>query len=555
MNKRLLLIIAITFLVIVGIGFVLIITDILPLSFLGKKEEITTLLGEADTHIHHEKIGEAKRIIKQSLALARSERDFISILDRGWSITQMEEDYEFFYEITEKAREILPGNDLLIALNSLAASRSGRFEEALETAESLPKEYQNIIGEVYFRDFTTASLPEELENGDITLLIAAQKRNDPSEFEEVARTFNSEEFWLDALLLWTKEGNFKRAFTLFEEHLRREDYPLLYYLLAIQIKDFKAAEKALATLIKNNPEDFNLQLRKADLFLKQGKVDAAVAMYLSLLERDPGASIIPYINTAWYLIEQDRPKEGEEILLKGIKQFPSSEVLILSLMEFYTEQGSSERARNFLLQETIDIQSPTLKALKWNLVDAENNPQRLHSLLWELVNEYPYNKNLAQFFAWRLIGFGSTEDFELLLSRFIAKNGEMEWTHFLRGVYLGTKGYYAESLKELEKAQERLERYVTFFNLGLIAKAKGDIDRAVYFFQNCETALLSKNGLGSEKGDLVTTHVELSEVHFQMGNTEKSLRHVELALEIEPENLNALIIKKRIEESRNGTSE
>jgi len=555
MNKRLLILIASAILVTAGTVSFLVVTNVITLPFIGKSKELEEHLIETDAHIKHDRIGEAKRVIKRALALAKSEKHLLAVLGKSKTISGIEGDYEFFYGVTEKARETLPGNDLIKALYALAASRSGRFEKAIEAAESLPEEYQSITGEIYFRDFTSGSIPAEIENGDISLLIAAEKKENPSEFETIARTFDSEEFWLDAVLLWTKEGDFKRAFSLFQEHLGKERYPLLHYLLAIQIDEYKEAEKALDLMERNTPGEVSLRLRKADLQLRQGSTKKAVAIFASLMEDNPDASEIPYINIAWYLQENDRPQEGEEILLRGIKQFPSSELLILSLMEYYMEEGNSEKARDFLLQVSLDIQSPTLDALKWNLVDAENNPQRLHSLLWELLNDHAYNANIAQFFSWRLIGFGSSNELELLLSRFTSKNGEMEWTHFMRGVYLGTGGFYSKSLKEFEKANERRARYETFFNMGLIAKATGDLDKAVYYFQKCEASLLSKHEQVKRAEDIATMHVALSEVHFQMGNTEKALRHVEQALDIDPEQLNTLIIKKRIQESRNGISE
>jgi tetratricopeptide (TPR) repeat protein len=515
------------------------------------QNEINAILTETDRYLGEGSYRNAEDSLMRVRGEGFSSSTWMSLLDRGVRVSEGLGDYTLLLDLSERAVEDLPGNEELWAVHIYALIRRGYYEKGFSSAsEHLEsEEYRTLLYEAALNMNPDRVDPGVFEGSPLAPLAEDAESIDPEPFETLAESLDDPRLYAASAVLWMMSGRSDRAMETAERLERYREYDLLRLYIAFDGGDFETALELLTRLNETGRiQAYEAIMLEADILMNLGHSDRAAAAYRNLIETQPEASWIPYLNLSWLAEVRGNEEEALSHLFDAYEHFPGKKQVILPYALFLLQQERTDEAADQLeglLERNPEDEELTL--LVHYIRSADTNPQQFRSVLWELYNANSGNEKIAQFFAWYLLGFNALGDARLVLDRFEAKYGAVEWTYFYRGIISSLKGDLENAREELETAFELRRRWETQYNLALVAMKRGNIGDALERFRSADTLLAGSPEAENRKEELAEIRVKISWILYLDGEYEAAARELRYALDLDPRNLEGQLLSKQLE--------
>jgi len=236
----------------------------------------------------------------------------------------------------------------------------------------------------FLKNFKTYNLFKLLK---INLIYKFQRKNDNLEMKHEKTNAYEEKYMQAESLVESKSQN--RISDYKKGNLCCEQANLKKRINLNSDEYYSYIERGLSYLAQNNAKmarkmyqkaiEINPQAPKAyghfgDLFFNIKEYFKAEKFLNKAIKLDPGFSYFPYARLAATYLEKGKEEKAEQTLLKGIKYFPESVVLLGMLSVLCEEEGKSDLAKKFF-KKTHKVESN-----KYNPV-IEKSYQKIYHLL------------------------------------------------------------------------------------------------------------------------------------------------------------------------------
>ncbi|MFW5747336.1 MAG: tetratricopeptide repeat protein [bacterium] len=521
------------------------------------QREINEIIAEADEKVAEGSYRRGEDILRRVRGEKLSSQTWMSLLARGMQISEGLDDYTVLLDLSERAVEDLPGNEELWAVHVYALIKRGYYEKGFSSAAEhlVSEEYRTLQYEAALKMNPDRVDPGFFEGSRFAPLAAATESLDPAAFEELASRLDDPRLYAASAVLWMISGEQERAMETAGRLERYREYDLLRLYIAYDGGNFETALELLTRMNETGRiEPYRAVMLEADILMSLGHFDRASASYRNLIETQPEASWIPYLNLSWLAEREGRGEEALSYLFDAYEHFPGKKQVILPYALFLLQQNRGAEAAEQLetLQERLsededEDEDEGLALLIHYVRSADTNPQQFRAVLWELYNAYPGNEKIAQFFTWYLLGFNALGDARLVLDRFETEYGAVEWTYFYRGIISALGGDIETARENLETAFELKERWETQYNLALIAMKRGNITDALERFRSAEILLSGSPEAVVKTAELAEIRVKIASILFLDGEYSAAARELSYALDLDPKNLEGRFLSKQLE--------
>jgi tetratricopeptide (TPR) repeat protein len=181
---------------------------------------------------------------------------------------------------------------------------------------------------------------------------------------------------------------------------------------------------------------------------------------------------------------------------------------------------------------------------------ASQNPERLKSRLWELFYraDGTGKVRIARYLAWYLLGLNDYQGLALIFTQMKRYTGS-DWIPFYHGIYDALLGEYSDSIDEFKKAYSVVPRWQTLYNLGIVQLKREDPTAALNDLQKADSTLTGDNETLIKSPRRAQIHVALADTLSRLGNTEAAKREALYAQDMDPNNLSAALLLKKLDSS------
>ncbi len=510
--------------------------------------DVPAILLEADYALENGFYSEAADILEKTRSYTGSSQEWMRILRRAEAVSRGTGDYRFLRGYGKAAVSDLPGNEELHAVYTYALIRTGLYEDAYEHAarhlES--KLYHSLIAEAALNLGPQAYDPKELEDNEFSVFLADAPAGDPGFFEELAAEYQDDRLFAASAVAWMMEGNVERAVENAVK-INSGDFTLLKYYIYYDYGVYDTAGELLSELRYTSEFDTTEGLLlRADLEMAMGSFEKAGDTYRTIIEDDPEASWIPYLNTAWIYTRKGEYEQAADALIGGYELFPGKEEVATAFSIFLLQitRVDIDNAVLLQLEEGLREHEEMLGVYR-QAVQASKSPERYRAILWELFNLHPENVKIAQYFAWYLLGIKDIVDLRLVLEKSENRYGEMEWIWFFHGCIYAVRGQIETAEEYFVQSLEKNDRWETAYNLALLAMRYGNTDKAYEYFRAAELQLTAKK---ETHGTIIAQiRVKTAWILYVNGQHDASKRQVDYALEMDGGNLEGQLLRKKLE--------
>lgn len=337
--------------------------------------------------------------------------------------------------------------------------------------------------------------------GDIIPVIKAETKLNPS----------NKEAWSILAYLYAQTGQNKEAVAALNkiEQLHGIDQMTSIEKCRIYLSsgNLKKAIAEIDKLIVEIPQESRFKVLKADLLLMQGKVAEATQIYHETIEKTP-ESPYAYQSLAEYYSKTEQPNKALDVILKALAYNQIEVEVKLALLGQYAEQIKTHKEQK----------------------------EQIETLLQSLIDQYPLEEKVYEFYVQYLLSNHQTEEAEKALQTMTYINPQNQDTwEMLINMAIG-RNNISEILSITEQALQQLPN-----NLKILL-VKGS---ACAMLQNNELAIETL-----EHALTVAPHEELAyrlQLFQLLGNLysaekeiEKSIEAYESALAINPNDIAVL---------------
>lgn len=398
------------------------------------------------------------------------------LLKGVWKHSQMFKDYFPLEIFLDPALSRFPDQELFWALKVYSRIRQGRYPEAYQVAKLklLSSEYEGLLREAQIKALYHL---RKLEKVDLPLSVL-HLFNDGlvKDFEEAARYLDNPKALFNAALLYTNQGDFKKAAALLHRIPAGKVKSLAVPFIYFDAGDFKSAYVILQEYLQNKENsDFQFFLFANDLHHKLNDDLSVMDNIFYLLREHPDKSPLPYLNMG--LIQEAQNKSAIHYFKDAFDFFPRDPRVIQALAEYYYSKGDRERAIDFLKKEMPkDNPDLQIRLLQFQFAHEALPAEMIAAQLWELYADYPQHESIVRYLIWILLGANKPLDLQLLFTR-ISKSSlvDRDWYYFYASLCaLLYPGFF--------KPQSDAMDYF---------KSKNLIPLKSYFYYNQAAALLS----------------------------------------------------------------
>jgi tetratricopeptide (TPR) repeat protein len=510
--------------------------------------DVPAILMEADYALENGFYSEAANILEKTRSYTGSSQEWMRILKRAEAVSRGTEDFRFLRGFGKAAVGDLPGNEELNAVYTYALIRTGLYEDAYEhAARHIESElYHSLIAEAALNLGPDAYDPKELADNEFSVFLGGDPAGDPGFFEELAEEFQDDRLFAASAVAWMMEGNVERAVENAVK-ISSGDFTLLQYYIYYDYGIYDTAAELLEELRYTSELDTTEGLLlRADLEMAMGSFEKAGDTYGNIMEADPEASWIPYLNAAWIYIRQGDYEQAADALIRGYELFPEKEEVATAFSIFLLQITRVDIDNTVLLQleEGLKEHEEMLGVYR-QAVQASKSPERYRAILWELFNLHPENVKIAQYFAWYLLGIKDIIDLQLVLVKSEKRYGEMEWIRFFHGCIYAVRGQMETAEEYFLQALEKNDRWETAYNMALLATRYGNTDKAYEYFRRAELQLTAKKGNYSTI--IAQIRVKMAWILYVNDQYDAAKRQVDYALEMDSGNLEGQLLRKKLE--------
>lgn len=514
-----------------------------------KGPDLETILSVVDEDISKGYYTKAADTLSACKSFSGNSSAWLRIISRGEAISRALHDYSYLSACADAAVKDLPGNEELWALRVYGLLREQKYTQAFSLGHKhlADKRYQSLIAEAALHLGPEEIDSKKVEGNEYWRMFMTEGGGAPETYEDYARATQDDRIFAAAAIAWMIEGNTERAVENCTQ-IQGDEYIQLLIFIYYDAGKYEDAYRLLkSSRGTGRIGDIEGKFLEADLLMAMEKYADAENVYERIVRDAPAESWIPYLNIVWIKTKNGEIQEAADYIFRALEIFPKNEEVELALSLFLIQFGRSGRVQELIermsekLKEDSDI-GPRLE----RSLGLSQSPEQYKAVLWQLFNRSERNIKIAQFFAWYLLGLHDYKNLELVLEKSERKFGEMEWINFFYGSMYAVRGETERAEENFEKAAEKLARLETFYNLALLSLQYGDNGKAVEYFGMAEQKIRKQDEIKEPKA-LAQIKVKTAQIHIADERYDAAKRAVLEALDYDPDNLEAQLIKKKLE--------
>lgn len=474
---------------------------------------------------------QADRNIREAASRASGRSEWLSLLKRAYTLGESSNSFETLYITAKEALSDISGAEEIAALSVFSALRTGKYEIAYQYAE------EHLISEQWSALRSEAVLRRRgLSEGVLTTsaeessLLNAVFSGEPSALARAAGLFDDSRFGLVAALRYAAEGQVRTAADIISPYVTEysEVAMLLFYDAGLYKR---AGELASSPEFNKTSRSADMDLLRADTFIRLKDLASAIEVYEELIESFPVHSWIPYVNTAVILTARGDREDAVDILAAGKHLFPDVRQILLT--EIFMSAGADEEKALMLIDRyTLEYpEDPEIAVLIAGVYPSEPNRIRLENALWNTFLENPEHSRAARYLAASLLASGDVDGLLLLIEVWERENGTTDWSYFMRGYHALMEQTGDAAAEAFEKSFQLSPRWETAFNLGVIAQRTAEYDLAIDYFRNAEMSIPLKSSQIDATRGLIRGAV--ARVLYERGDYDSALREAKYALDLD----------------------
>lgn len=480
---------------------------------------------------------------------------YLQLLKRAYRIAEERDSYTTFLRVARRGHKEYPAREDIAAMLVFAFLREGEGDKAWKTASDTDfseTRWEPLISEAALS--AEALSGEDLsEEGDTQTYAHILSSRDPELFLKAWEASGSEDFLLDAVLLYLQDGQIYRASELVQR-LPEDCCNKLRLFIAMDTRNWRRAREILSRVPTDSTprglkEEEKLMIG-ADISLHLDENERAAKQYTRLLEEYPDYSWKALYNLEYiryeYGLEEDEPDRYKESLYDLAEEDNSRVINVAELMLAY---GDTDSAEEFLTRESSRTASVTEGDPHITLLQEATkkriNPERYKSLLRVLVNRSEGEK-YASHLAWFLTGMEDYSGLEELISYYESVHGGSAWLNFYKGIIRAQQDSYGDALAAFSRSLEKSEHWQTYYNMALLEALQNNPSKAVSLLDSALSAAKDKPKSGA------VIIAKRAEIHYRNERYSTARADVEKALELDPAHTNAHLILNALESGERG---
>lgn len=513
--------------------------------------EIAEAIKKVDNFISKANLSEAELLLTRVFQKAKTSGEYLQILKRFYKLSIQRDDFKLFRDYASKAYAKISGNEKLAAIASFSSLRSGDLNTVIKIYPQFKSDtvISSLFSESLLRGKLDATVLEDKEQDFINILLELESTEDPEQFLKIAALYAESTLFLDAALLYAKHGDYKKAFMICEEHLQADTFNEPAGLIAYDAHRYSTVLFRFKKIMRENPERLDIMVMLGDTCLELDLVEEALEYYRKVIQKKADYSVIPYINSAFIYTKQENMDKAFEILTQAQSCFAYNKLVTLELVKLYYKQADTEKALTLLAQYVEqnpgDFDANLLYVyLQWGDI----SPTQYRIQLRELYNNNPQDEKSCRILTWYLISVNELENARNVLAEYEKATGQTgtAWLFYVKGIIESLAGNTEKALEYLQKSLLLRDHWQVKYNYAVILYAAGNIKEAednlrqlITFFENENQEAYSS--------EISKVRTKLGSIYLDKGNLEAAGLELKYALEIDPKNIHAWRLLKKLE--------
>ncbi len=489
----------------------------------------------------------------------QSESGYLRILKRLSAVAEARKDYEIVLGVARRAHEQIPGSLALRALYVHGALRCGG--RALAELDATPPE--RVRGQEAARIALNAVLAEALlvgvpSNGGtaqghpLLQLRGDSAAGDPAagapaagDLERAAPAYQESRLYRDAALAHASGGEMERAADLAAAELVGGLHDEVAGLLLYDAGRWESSSERLRAVLDEDSSRLDIMMVLADARSFVGDSREAETLYRRVMSGQPALSWKPYAGVAALMAEQGDADGARAMLQKAHGLFPREPSVGIAYAGVLWGEGDREAAGtvlNGVVAASPENTSALLLQVQWG--EFGQDPRGLEARLWNLHGKDQSNEAVTRELTRRLIEWGDLGSAMYAMELFEAAAGTWRplWVDQYAGVVAAARGetqgavdHFTACVAAKDSWVHRYNRAVVLLGLGMYGLAEADLLAADMFPREKRT-----NAQTAEIRAL------LAEARMRKGDLEGARRQAGYALDVDPTNLRALVIRRNL---------
>ncbi len=422
--------------------------------------------------------------------------------------------------------------------------RNGKYNTALKfsnksrdssAVDSLKFEAYLLSG----KDLSGEELPSGAES---RVFFDAVNRKDETAYETLAENTGDYGFLIDAALLLLNSDRPSKAFSLLKNI--PPSFKNRNVLLFRSAMESGNAGEALK-LLESYDLGFgiaDMKLYRADIFNALKQYGRSKKDYVDFIDLYPDYSWIPYADLAWIGI-REKDKNLYSAVKRGIEYFHSDERFSSNLTDYQIFIGKKREAADYIESYCSDV--PELKLVEYTL-RGSMEPAMAIARIQEILLRNPENSQVGRYYCWFLFESGNIPLLEDYIAERKSKGELRPWEKFFEALIYAVNGKLDEAEDLLTESYNASGYWEILFDLAKVYQHERDYLKSVEFFQKAENSI---DMADTAKRSVV--RAELAGVLYEAGRTARAVKEAEYALKLDKNNIQALLLLKKLESESN----
>lgn len=515
-------------------------------------ETLTSVLKEADAALESGQYEQTESLLTRAFDLEKRADARLMVLKRAYRLCRELGDYAQLAEWAGSARQSDPTNPALLRLAVLAQLRAGRPDAAQKLLSE--RKTRRLIRSEPDLQYLAAEAAMLVPNSEqevwlppeLKAIVSLERSVHPSALIEQGRVSGDPRYLLDAALLWMRRGQAGNAQALVTAELRDAYHEAAAYIGYDAGAGEEAARRA-ALLIRARPDRADYRRFYGDLLYQKRRYAEAQATYIRALQLGPDAGWQLLLSLASALEKSGDSDSARFYTARAYKEFPDVREVLFRYTGDLARAGLKERAaglvRNYLVENPEDAE---LELLYLRFSGAPYSAKKL----WKIFNRFPEHPGLARELIEYMLSSADLRSTGLAINQHLSAEPASEaapWLLEARALHaaLGGDTALAESLL-VEKATLE-DSWQGRYNLAVILGAEARYSEGIAELMNAES-LLPENG-DSRAVYRSKMRSRLGKYYAALGDTLSARRELDYAVELDPANLQARLLLKKLDEA------
>jgi tetratricopeptide (TPR) repeat protein len=527
------------------------------LESIGRSQDLTGALEEADNAIASGYLYKAERHVRDAAGYARGKAALLRVLKRAYRICSGRRDMSLLEELSLKAMKTIGENEDLVMVTVYAGIRNNHIQKALGIVDTASHKHRLTALSVEASLRLGGEIEAELVNrpGFPYTLLRLLNSEDPLLFEEYGRKIEDPRLLLDSALLYAFTGDIEHAFDIVEQNsnVGLFDEPGLF--IAYDQGEFEYARNKIVKNVDFFPARTDLIILLGDMELLAGDYANAKQHYIQAIEKDATYASNPYLNLSYIYQKEGDAGTALAYMKRTYDLFPEDKDVVREAAKLLTAVSKPDEAEKILTSFlSLNPDDPYVTMMLLNLRQASMQPKQYRARLWDLYNKHPQDDLICKHLVTYLLGIPDCDGAETALDIFRinaekAMNGRssIPWLLHFRGIIDALRGNINKAISFLTESLEREENEIVRYHRAQILLL---MDSFVEAREDLWKALRVEHSELRKKRRFYSYVAScIGETYAQENDIENAIQQIEYALEIYPENYHAQVLLKQLEET------